>query len=68
MPRLKTNDDLLGTCGAARYLDIHRSTLEWWRRRGEIEPTRIEQGPRGKLYRYSRDELDRLRERIDYDA
>ena len=70
MPRLKIEGDLLGTSAAARFLGVHRSTLESWRRRsGVIEPTRIEKGLRGgPRYLYSRESLERLRDRIDYDS
>jgi hypothetical protein len=68
MPRLKTNEPLLGTVGACRYLALHRSTFTSWRRRGVLKPTAVEQGPRGPLFKYSPADLDAFREKIDYDA
>ena len=66
MPRLKVAESsLLGTCGAAAYLGVGRSTLESWRRRGEIIPTAVEEGP---LYKFEKADLDKFRERIDYDV
>lgn len=68
MPRLKTRGTLLGTCGAARYLGLGRSTLTYWWLKGELKPTLVVEGPRGPLYKYGKDDLDLFRERVDYDA
>jgi hypothetical protein len=68
VPRLKTEQTLLGTCGAARFLGIHRSTLHYWRLKGAVTPTAVESGPRGPLFRYSESDLEEFRGRIDYDA
>jgi hypothetical protein len=68
VPRLKTDNVLLGTCRAAQFLGVHRSTLRSWRLRGEIAPTAVEQGPRGPLFKYSEADLDSFKEKIDYDA
>ena len=68
MPRLKTQDTLLGTTRAADYLGIHRSTLTAWRRKGEIRPTVTTDGPHGVRHAYSAEDLARFKERIDYDA
>src|SRR5690242_6714867 len=58
MPRLRLDEpDALGSSLAAEYLGVHRSTLESWRRRGELKPTVVEDSPRGRLYRYSREDL-----------
>jgi hypothetical protein len=68
MPRLKTQDTLLGTVRAARYLGIHRSTFTLWRRAGVLEPTAIAEGPGGPLYRWSTADLDAFMEKIDYEV
>lgn len=67
MPRLKCDGELLGTVGAARYLAVHRSSLTLWRLRGYLVPTAVEVTPRGPRYKFSRADLDRFREHIDYD-
>jgi hypothetical protein len=66
MPRLKTEEGLLGTNAASRYLGIHRSTLTYWRRRGVLTPTAVEEGPRGPTFKFSKCDLDAFREGVDY--
>jgi hypothetical protein len=68
MPRLKTSNDLLGTSLAASYLGVHRSSLRAWMLGGVIVPTAVEEGPRGPLFKFSKDALDRFREEIDFNA
>jgi excisionase family DNA binding protein len=68
MPRLKSRETMLGSCGAARYLGLHRSTITYWRRKGELTPTAVVESPRGPQYRFSVADLDKFRERIDFDA
>jgi predicted site-specific integrase-resolvase len=68
MPRLKRDAKLLGSCQAAEFLGVTRSTLASWRRRGEIKPTTVEDGPLGPRYKFSTLDLETFRERIDYDA
>ncbi len=65
MPRLKTDDAPLGTTRAAAYLGVHRSTLKAWRVRGVV-PASAADTPRGVVYLFETDDLDRLRARIDY--
>jgi excisionase family DNA binding protein len=67
MARLRNDSGLLGTCEAARYLAVHRSTLDFWRRRNQLIPTRIVQGQNGTKFLFSREDLDAFRKRIDYD-
>jgi hypothetical protein len=62
----KDNGGLLGTVEAARFLEIHRSTLTYWRLKGELIPTETRTSPRGVSYRYSLEDLQRFRDRIDY--
>ena len=62
MPRLKKPHGLLGTCGAARFLRVHRATLDSWRRRGVLTPTAVEEG----RYRYSVGALEAFRINIEY--
>ncbi|MEW4570098.1 helix-turn-helix domain-containing protein [Tautonia sp. JC769] len=66
MPRLKPTTPLLGSGQAARYLGLHRSTLTLWRRQGHLIPTAIEEGPRGRRFLFSIEDLDAFREKIDY--
>jgi hypothetical protein len=68
VPKLKRNPELFGSCKAARYIAVHRSSLDAWRRRGEITPTVVECGPHGTRYLYSPETLDRFREKLDYEA
>src|SRR4051812_25419432 len=69
MPRLKVEESsLLGTCGAADYLGVGRSTLDLWRRKGEITPTVVAEGPNRPLYKFDKVDLDKFREKIDYDC
>jgi DNA-binding transcriptional MerR regulator len=67
MPRLKTDDALMGTNAAARYLCLHRSTLTYWRRKGVLTPTAVTEGPWGPQFKFSKGDLDRFRDRIDYE-
>jgi hypothetical protein len=62
MPRLKKPPGLRGTCDAARFPRVHRSTLDSWRR-GILKPTAVEDGPR---YRYSLTDLDAFKGNVDY--
>jgi hypothetical protein len=67
MPKLKTNDSgLLGSVEAARYLDIHRSTLTYWRLKGALVPTEIRTSAHSVRYLYSLEDLASFRDRIDY--
>lgn len=69
MPRLKTPGGLLGSVEAARFLEVHRSTLASWRRRGVLTPSLVEEGPNGRpRFKFNEEELEKLRERIDYDV
>jgi len=66
MVRLSSGDGLLGTNGAARFLGISRSTIDFWRRKGDLMPTLTLDGPRGPRFRYSIDDLTNFQQRIEY--
>jgi hypothetical protein len=68
VPRLKKDPELFGSCKAAHYIAVHRSSLDAWRRRGEITPMVVERGPHGPRYLYSPGTLDRFREKLDYET
>jgi predicted site-specific integrase-resolvase len=68
MPRLKNEDELLGTVAASRYLGVGRSTLTSWRRRGEVRSEAVEDGRRGIRYKFALADLDEFRKRVDYSA
>jgi hypothetical protein len=65
MPRLRSDDALLGTTRAAAYLGVHRSTLKSWRVRGVVRASAADT-PRGVVYLFDTADLDRLRTKIDY--
>jgi excisionase family DNA binding protein len=66
MPRLKVEEELLGTIAACRYLRVGRSTLTSWRRKGLLRATPVEEGRRGIRYKFTRADLDEFLERIEY--
>ncbi len=68
MPKLKTVETLLGSSRAARHIEINISTLGYWRRKGELKPTFVVEGPNGPRYRYSPEDLAAFQEKIEYDA
>jgi hypothetical protein len=63
MPKLKRPPGgLVGTVAAARFLKVHRSTLDSWRRRDVITPAAVEDG----RFRSAITDLEALKDRIDY--
>ena len=63
MPRLKTQDTLLGTTRAADYLGIHRSTFDpLGGGRGRSRPTVTTDGPHGVRHVYSVEDLTKFKE------
>jgi hypothetical protein len=66
MPRLRVEGELLGTMAASRYLRVGRSTLTAWRRKDIVKSIPVEEGRRGRRYKFSQEDLDEFRERIDY--
>ncbi len=68
MPAIKNESGLIGSCAAAEYLGIHRSTLRYWMLKGHLVPTKVLSTPNGPRFLFSVVDLDNFRQRIDYNC